>query len=237
MPATRWLPRIAAAAALAAIPSPGAAAAADATIAVAPGGEAVSGGQAVPDNPSCLEAGRDAERAFALPDGLMARIGRVESGRGAGGAPWPWTVQSNGSGAFLPGPAAAEAEIARRRAGGERLIDVGCFQVDLRWHGSAFASDAEALDPTANARVAAAFLSALHARTGDWNQAVGLYHSADAVRAAEYRRRVFGQDASDGAVSPFAASPPPTTAAADPYVIAFGPRRSRGLTVIRADIR
>ena len=65
---------------------------------------------------------------------------------------------------------------------GRRIIDVGCFQVDLYYHPEAFARWQDGLDPQINAAAASRILQDLHTRTGDWNQAVALYHSADPLR-------------------------------------------------------
>ena len=72
-------------------------------------------------------------------------------------------------------------------------VDVGCFQVSLRYHPAAFATMADALDPVANARYAARFLLELRDKYGDWDHAVGAYHSATEPLGADYRGRVMAQ--------------------------------------------
>ena len=65
------------------------------------------------------------------------------------------------------------------------------MQVNLQMHPDAFASLDAAFDPAANADYAARYLRELHAEAnGDWNVAVGLYHSHTPYLAAEYRDRV-----------------------------------------------
>jgi hypothetical protein len=75
-------------------------------------------------------------------------------------------------------------------AGGTASIDVGCFQVNLRYHPDAFASLDEAFDPVANALYAARFLAGLRVRDGSWQAAVAAYHSATPEHGLPYRDRV-----------------------------------------------
>lgn len=141
----------------------------------------------------CRAAIAAAERNFGIPAGLMAAIGRVESGRqGADGQvePWPWSIDAEGNGRVFETKAAAIATVQALQARGVRSIDVGCMQVNLLHHPDAFATLDAAFDPTANATYAARFLSQLHAQTGTWPDAAALYHSATPALAADYRRKV-----------------------------------------------
>jgi hypothetical protein len=56
---------------------------------------------------------------------------------------------------------------AARQAAGSQSIDVGCFQVNLYYHPTAFVSLAEGFDPAANARYAAALPGRLHMQVGN----------------------------------------------------------------------
>ncbi|WP_458097335.1 transglycosylase SLT domain-containing protein [Roseomonas sp. WA12] len=142
----------------------------------------------------CRAAIASAEREYGLPAGLLAAMGRVESGRrnpetGETG-PWPWTMNAEGAGKFFSGKAEAVAEVRQLRAGGMRIIDVGCMQINLHHHAEAFASLEEAFDPLANARYAARFLTELKNAAGDWMTAAGHYHSRTPARAELYRAQV-----------------------------------------------
>lgn len=141
----------------------------------------------------CLAAIRSAERAEKLPRGLLAAMGRVESGRrGAQGdaEPWPWTINARGKAYGFATRAEALRQARRLQADGVRLIDVGCLQINLHHHPQAFTSLEEAFSPEANARYAARFLRQLKARRGSWMQAVAHYHSSQAERGGAYRQRV-----------------------------------------------
>ena len=145
---------------------------------------------------ACAAAALAAERSHATPPGLLARIAVVESGRLLAGETqaraWPWTIDVDGRGAFYDSKEAAIAGVQQAIATGGRLIDVGCMQVDLRMHPDAFRSLDDAFDPAINADYAAGFLRRLYAETGDWEVAVGLYHSHTPWLGAAYRDRVAG---------------------------------------------
>ena len=130
----------------------------------------------------CERAALQAERDWRLPQGLLAAIGLAESGRRiqAGTYPviWPWTINAEGQGYYQPSKAAAVARVRALQLRGVRLIDVGCFQVDLFFHPSAFAGLEEAFDPDANARAAARILSQGRFGSAGWDRAIAAYHSA-----------------------------------------------------------
>lgn len=158
---------------------------------LAPGGLGPSG---LGPAQSCQAAAALAERAHAIPTGLLDAIARVESGRadGTGGvAPWPWTINADGAGSFYPSMHAAILAVRALRARGVRSIDIGCMQVSLLHHPNAFPRLADAFDPVRNADYAARFLNRLYRQTGSWPGAVGAYHSFTPSLREDYRRRVF----------------------------------------------
>jgi hypothetical protein len=142
----------------------------------------------------CRQAVSLVERAAGVPSYLMSAIARIESGRpdGQGGVhPWPWTINVEGAGYTYDSKAEAIAAVRAFQAKGARSIDVGCMQVNLMFHPTAFASLDEAFDPMANARYAAKFLTDLYAQTQDWTKATALYHSATPALGSDYQRKVF----------------------------------------------
>lgn len=175
---------------------------------------------ALPGSTACLAAIAAAERAQGIPDRLMAAIGMVESARkdprtGQVG-PWPWTINAEGAGGYYETKAEAVAAVRSLQAQGVRSIDVGCMQVNLMYHASAFASLEEAFDPAANARYAAQYLQSLMTQTGSWQQATASYHSANPERGGPYARKVMtawsGQQNAppppDVALAGYGAAPP-----------------------------
>lgn len=143
----------------------------------------------------CEQAAQEAEKAFDLPPGLMAAIGRVESGRydNASGrvVAWPWTIDVAGDGRQFENVEEAVRITRALRANGAQNIDVGCFQISLLYHPDAFGTMEEAFDPPTNGRYAGQLLASLKARLGTWPDAVAAYHSADPARGTPYREKVY----------------------------------------------
>jgi hypothetical protein len=142
----------------------------------------------------CESAAGQAEREWRLPQGLLAAIGVVESGRRAptGMFPiiWPWTLNAEGQGYYQPSKAAAVGMVRSLQLRGVRVIDVGCFQVDLYYHPYAFANPEEAFDPDTNARAAARILSLGRLGNTGWDGAIAAYHSAIPLLGAAYLQKV-----------------------------------------------
>jgi hypothetical protein len=134
------------------------------------------------------------ERRMAIPRHLLTAISLAESGRrdDANGVnvAWPWTVTSGGQGRFFDTKAEALAEVEILMTQGVRNIDVGCMQVNLFYHASAFETLDEAFDPRANTTYAATYLKTMHAATGDWTDAAGYYHSTTPRRNGPYKEKV-----------------------------------------------
>lgn len=147
----------------------------------------------VPDQSAlCTNAAKHAAARTGVPEELLLAIALAESGRSQGNRlqPWPWALNVAGRGYWPESRAAAAHHLRRVLADNPGQVDIGCFQINLRWHGDAFAGPAAMLDPEANALYAARFLARLHAETGDWETAAGFYHSRSPGRAAGYRARV-----------------------------------------------
>lgn len=140
----------------------------------------------------CDAAAIAAARDSGVPQDIMLSLTRVETGRGGPADapdPWPWTLNIAGQGAWYHDAATALSAATQAIADGTRNIDIGCFQLSLRWHGANFADLAAMLDPVQNARYAAAFLSDLHAEFGDWTVVAGVFHSRNPDAAAPYLAR------------------------------------------------
>lgn len=135
----------------------------------------------------CDSAAAFVARESTVPLDVLRAISLTETGRKKNGAfqPWPWTVNMEGVGKWFDDVTAARAYVDRHFARGARSFDVGCFQINYKWHGQAFASIDEMFDPISNARYAARFLTELYEEFGDWSKAAGAYHS----RTPKYARR------------------------------------------------
>ena len=140
----------------------------------------------------CIAAIRAAERSFDLPAGLLMAVALTETGRRIGDvlAPWPWSINAAGEGAWLDHRRAAIERTRALQASGVESIDVGCMQVNLKWHEAAFDSLEAAFDPRTNVTYAARHLRELRVRSRGWLEAAGHYHSADPARARPYLARL-----------------------------------------------
>lgn len=139
----------------------------------------------------CEQAAARASASSGVPLSVLRAIALTETGRTKHGAfrPWPWTVNMEGKGSWFDSYEEARDYVAGHHARGARSFDVGCFQINYRWHGQHFASVEEMFDPDANAAYAARFLSELHVEFGDWSRAAGAYHSRTPSFAGRYRAR------------------------------------------------
>ena len=128
---------------------------------------------------------------MGVPEQVMLAISLTETGRRMDGhmRPWPWTVNMEGKGVWFDTQPEALAYVRREFARGARSFDVGCFQINYRWHGQAFASIDEMFEPLANARYAAKFLGELYEEFGDWTLAAGAFHSRTPRYARKYKAR------------------------------------------------
>jgi hypothetical protein len=145
----------------------------------------------------CVRLARELERREGIPPGLVEAVALTESGRWlqeeARSVPWPWTVTSGRETFYLDSKAAALAKVRELQAAGRTNIDVGCMQVNLVWHGHAFASVDHALEPEHNVAYGAGFLKRLRHETRSWGRATAKYHSRHPARGEAYRERVYAR--------------------------------------------
>lgn len=143
---------------------------------------------------TCSQAIQYQERRQHIPKGLLNAVSQAESGRwdatNRETFAWPWTVTSGGVGHFLPNRADAVAFVKSLQADGVENIDVGCLQINLKYHPQAFVSLEHAFDPVANAAYASDFLAERFAVSKSWLKAVGDYHSTTPALNKSYRKQV-----------------------------------------------
>ena len=142
---------------------------------------AVSNDELIEHSKECLKHFARQERQQGIPRQLLFAVASTESGRwhkGAGVAlPWPWTVNAEGKGYYFQNKSEAVAAVARFRAQGISSIDVGCMQINLKYHPDAFSSLTQAFDPERNVGYAANFLKNNYTELQSWRSAVAAYHS------------------------------------------------------------
>ncbi len=138
--------------------------------------------------------GLDCEREIAqaakfsgVPIGILYAIGLTESGRG--GKLNPFAMNVDGKAFFFKNRHDALSHFWTVKAQGARFIDVGCMQINVKYHSDRFSSVADMFEPRKNVEFAAKFLSELRAREGSWVMAAARYH-AGARNHAAHRRYV-----------------------------------------------
>lgn len=112
---------------------------------------------------------------YKVPAGILYSVGLTETGRK--GSLQPYALNIEGKSYFASSREDALQKFAEARAGGAKLIDLGCMQINHHFHGDQFSSPSEMLNPRRNVEYAAAFLSRLHARHETWTMAVARYHA------------------------------------------------------------
>ena len=140
---------------------------------------------------ACDLAAQQASQDSGVPIDILLAITRVETGRGAPDLrPWPWTINADGAGNWYSTKDEAVAAATAHQSDGTGTFDVGCFQLNIKWHGAKFVTLADMFDPDQNAAQAAAFLSELYLESGDWATAVSYYHSRTPGLAEAYLAKV-----------------------------------------------
>lgn len=180
----------------------------------------------------CDEAARLAAAQTNVPLAILQAVTLAETGHmardTAGFGPWPWAVQADSRGHWFDNQASAITYAKSLVAQGKTNIDIGCFQLNMRWHSDGFHSVEDMFSPAGNALYAAMFLDRLHQETGDWRRAVGRYHSRDGNRAEAYLQRLerlFEQNLAGRAAVP---APPDVPQKPSRVVEKFGLVAARG---------
>lgn len=138
------------------------------------------------------------EQSSGLPAGLLRAMAHVESGRilpgGSRRVAWAWAANIGGRAHYFATKSEAVDRIETALRAGQS-VDAGCLQINLsRWHrvghGEAFEDVASALTPEVNVTYAANLLKTLHARHGNWTNAVGYYNASSYSARLAYVCRV-----------------------------------------------
>lgn len=158
----------------------------------------------------CDLAAETAAARTGVPVDVMMALTRTETGRRRQKTlqPWPWTVNMEGQGYWFDTAEEAKAFVYERFKTGARSFDVGCFQINYKWHGAAFRSIDQMFDPQTNATYAANFLRSLKTEGETWISAAGTYHSKTPEYADRYKKR-FETIHAGLAMRPDSPAPPP----------------------------
>ena len=124
-----------------------------------------------------------AAQRYNIPLAVFYSVGLVETGGRNGLRPYTMNIEGRSSFNDTLDEALQVFDAARKK--GAKLIDVGCMQINYRWHGDHFASVTEMFDPAHNVDYAARFLRDLKAREGTWTLAVARYNAGPNNNAAQ----------------------------------------------------
>lgn len=116
-----------------------------------------------------------AARRYDIPLAVFYAVGLNETG--VRGRLQPFAMNIDGR-AVIPSNLMEALEGFRRaKAGGARMIDIGCMQINHHYHAARFRSLEAMFDPAQNVDYAARFLRELKAREHTWTMAVARYNA------------------------------------------------------------
>jgi len=99
--------------------------------------------------------------------------------------PWPWALNKSGKSLMPATQREAHALLKQSLDDGNRLIDVGLMQINLRWHGHRVSAPAQLLDPITNVQIGAELLAtAIQSAPHDLALGIGRYYSWKDEKAA-----------------------------------------------------
>jgi len=130
------------------------------------------------------------ESSRNIPRGLLMAIAVTESA--LNGRPNPFAMNIAGRSYFANGYQDMANVISANWSRGVQSIDVGCMQVNLKYHGMKFPRMTDLLDPNTNVQYGASFLISLATQAGSWKDAVMSYHNKkNPARRAWYGCKVW----------------------------------------------
>lgn len=140
-----------------------------------------------------------AARRHGVPEAVLYGVGLTETGRR--GRLSPYALNIDGRTVFPADLAGALAAFRQAKAQGAKFIDVGCMQINHRFHGHAFGSVEAMFDPARNVDYSARFLKRLHASQRSWTLAAARYNAGPDNDPAQRRYvcAVMGQLVASGA--------------------------------------
>ena len=145
------------------------------------------------DTLQCEYLAKEAEVRHGLPENILLSISRVETGYqkvdGVRRA-WPWTLNAGGDSAYFHTKDAALKSLKKRVKQGVTNIDIGCMQLNFRWHKKFFKNLSDMMSPEKNVDYGARFLNRLYKRHGSWEKAVKYYHSSKSKFNVKYYKKV-----------------------------------------------
>jgi Transglycosylase SLT domain len=123
----------------------------------------------------CEHALAAASRESGVPLDILYSVGLTETGHK--GVLGPYDLNIDGRSVHSETLAEALQAYAHADQSGAKFIDIGCMQINHRFHAAHFHSLEDMFDPERNVRYAAGFLKTLYAQEGTWTLAVARYNA------------------------------------------------------------
>ena len=131
-------------------------------------------------------------KKFNLPTNLLTSISLVESGikkENKNFSSWPWTLNVEDKPIYFDTKEDVINHLEQNRD--KKSIDVGCMQINTKYHMNNFDSFAQMIELEENVRYAAIFLAKLFKRHKSWNKAISRYHSSNPNKQRKYLKKVY----------------------------------------------
>ncbi len=127
-----------------------------------------------------------------IPKGLLLGIGKAEAIRKINNKYiiWPWTINHAGRSLFFDNKKQMSNYIFKHLKRNDLNIDVGCMQVNIKWHKNNFKKISDMFEIDPNIFYAASFLKQLKNKHGSWDKAIKHYHSSDPKKNNPYLIKV-----------------------------------------------
>jgi hypothetical protein len=126
---------------------------------------------------------------------ILYAVALVESAKGRGEnhiSPWPWALNKAGKAIITASHEQARLILNKTLANGNRNIDVGLMQINVRWQGHRVKQPEQLLNPITNLKIGAVVLAeAIQSVPNNLVLGIGRYHSWQNMYAASaYGRKV-----------------------------------------------
>lgn len=125
--------------------------------------------------PLCEQQMTRAAHDYDIPLNILYSVGLTETGRQ--GELNPYDMNVDGRAVHSTSLEEALARFAAESARGAKFIDIGCMQINHKFHSANFHSLREMFDPEHNVQYAASFLKTLRGQEGSWTLAVARYNA------------------------------------------------------------
>ena len=141
---------------------------------------------------SCEKIIKNIELQTDIPKGLLLGIGKAEAIRKLNNKYiiWPWTINHAGKSLFFDTKKQMTNYVFKNLQKNDLNIDVGCMQINIKWHKNNFKKISDMFEIDPNISYAASFLKQLKNRHGSWDEAIKYYHSSDPKKSNPYLIKV-----------------------------------------------